>query len=219
VTYFKLDFSTDLKEIGPEYPQAGPCKSYNFKGAQSYFNIHFNKFPEFIPDLNYFEIHRRAPFTDVVSSGLSFGMIISQKLKTLLQDYNLVETRYYPMQLRRGAEENKEYYWMHPISSFIEFVDFKRTKFFVDTFGKRGMDLEISTAEELHELRGHYIEQNKFVKAQTVYLIHDFEKLGLDLFLTDLTLRILISESLKATIIQEKITGVEISKSNVVLSP
>lgn len=171
-----------------------------------------------MPDLNYFEIHPRAPFTDVVSSGLSFGMIISQRLKTLLQDYNLVETRYYPVKLRRGTQENREYYWMHPFSSFLEYVDFKRTKFFVESFGKRGIDLEISTAEELHKLRGHYIDQHKFVKAHTVYLIPDFGKLGLDLFLTELTLSILISESLKATLIQEKITGMEISKSNVVLS-
>lgn len=210
--FFKIKYSTNLKEIGPDYPQAGPWKGYDFKSPRAYINVHHNEFPDFVPDLNYFEISELAPLTDFVSSGLSHGFLLNDKAKSLLEAYNLPEHRSYPLVIKRGKDFIKEtYFWMHIVSNYSRFIDFRKTKFYVSFFDKKETDLDISTYEELIDMVKTYINQNRFIKAQTIYLKPEFYELKMDLFIiSTIDYNKYVSEKLRDRLIEDRITGLEI---------
>jgi hypothetical protein len=103
---------------------------------------------------------------------------------------------------------------MHIVSDMTDYVDFKLTKFYVEHFGKKERDLDLSTNEELLEMMSHYIDENKFVASPRIFLKSDFFKLQLDLFtISRIDYNTYISEALKDKLIKEKITGIEIRES------
>jgi hypothetical protein len=218
--YYILTYSIDHKVIGPDYPQAGPGKDYNRKGPHAYPNVHHNEFPDFIPDLDYFELHKKAPLTDFVSSGLSHGFIVSQRVKDLLQDYKIVPHRFYPMRMKRGNEFFDHYYWMHIVSDLSDYVDFQKTKFFVSDYLKKIGDIDISTKDEYLEVIKKFMDDTKEgfknVEASKVAMLTKFMDLHLDLFVISyFDNERNISQSLKDRLIKEKVTGIEIKESKI----
>lgn len=72
-----------------------------------------------------------ANLTDVLHQGqinAPFGIVISNKFKNFLSDFNIIPCRTYEMKIRDINNElvNEEYYWMYPIRLVNE-IDFAKT--------------------------------------------------------------------------------------------
>ncbi len=91
MSYFILTNSTG-KDIGKEYPQTdGMGGFYQFGDSNSISNLPNLKIPDFIPNLDYFNIHKNSKLTDFISTGLitAMGFIVSEKAKNILEQFNL----------------------------------------------------------------------------------------------------------------------------------
>lgn len=92
--YYKFTYAVDTEETGLVFMQIkdeSPALDRNKKN--SVFLLESDKLPDFVPDLNYYELENAAKLTDLLSGGippgakggLVDGFIISKKLKNIFQ--------------------------------------------------------------------------------------------------------------------------------------
>jgi len=215
--YFILKTASGTEETGMEYPQANMKSDYDFKAPDSIWEVNSNSFPLIAPNLTYFDIVPGARLTDFISTPATHGFVISPKVKDLLGEFTLVPHKFYPAIVKYDGEFYN-YYWLHIVSDMTQYVDFKRTKFYVTNFLKKISDININSKDEMEEQFKELIIDYKTINAFDIYLIDEFLKLSLDLFIISyFDLRTYISEDLKSRMLKEKITGIEISKSNITI--
>ncbi|MEQ8531085.1 MAG: hypothetical protein RIB86_04510, partial [Imperialibacter sp.] len=150
--YFILNESVNPKVIGPEYPQVGIIKGYDLNAHDSYVNVRTNSFPSFTPNLNNFKIHKKAPLTDFLSCALGHGFVFNEKVKAIFSNFAMPSARFYPMGIKQGDKEITGYYWMHLVSDYLNYVDFKKTIIQLSHFRNMEKEFFVRSAEELLEI-------------------------------------------------------------------
>lgn len=214
MNYYTVSYSTNPREIGPEFPQVSPPLSYDFKGPRSYLNFSEHEFPKIEPDLQNFIIHPKSPLTDILSTGLSHGLVLSARLRMILEDFNLASHRYYPMSIWNGKNLH-QYFWMFIVSDQTSWINIRKTRFFVVHIGKREIELDVSTMEELIEMSKFYIQKNRLIKSDSIHFNPEFLQLSLDLFvISRVDYSICISEKLNNILVKENVTGFKSKRSS-----
>ncbi|MDR1199399.1 MAG: hypothetical protein LBK94_10410, partial [Prevotellaceae bacterium] len=209
--------SLDAKTVGTDFPQAyNFIKEYNPDGMHAIFELYkyHTEFPDFTPDLSGIMLSGRAKLTDFVSNGFtSNSKIISPRTKEILEKFNLCRHRFYDMILHVRKVPYK-YYWMHIISDYSDFVDYKETTFFEKyVFSKRGNQVKADSKKELLEKR-EILEKNNPGKYVTIWgdnivMNSEFNK-ELDFFeICIIDGSLYVSERLKEEIIRNNLTGLE----------
>jgi hypothetical protein len=215
IQFYRLRDSTDLKEIGGDFPQVQRTyDGYDKKAQDSYLKVKGNAFPDFEPNLYYFTINPKGNLTDMISTSMlaNNGSLISERFKNLLEDdFNLAPHRFFPATLKYKGEFRNDYYWMHVVSDNSQYIDFEHTKFIVSSPG--GLFIknpEPKSQTELIEVIKENIKDSNLTNTKEVYLKGSFYNQNLDLFgMSGIFLGLFISEKLRERIILEKITGVD----------
>ena len=113
--YYALKNST-AKEIGKEYPQTdGMGDGYSFSAVNSISNLPHLEMPDFTPNLDYFNLDKKAKLTDFISTALinAEGFIVNDRVKNVLDNFNLAPHRFYPAKLLHNNKFYTNYFWLH----------------------------------------------------------------------------------------------------------
>lgn len=124
MNYYKLLPSIEEEEIGI-YPQAQYNIEYN-PGLFTDREMRPHKFATHNPTVE-LRLEKGAKLTSILSSILSFGFIVNEKVRNILQEYNLPPHRFYSVRITENNNLHS-YYWLHVIvDDFFEVVDMKKT--------------------------------------------------------------------------------------------
>ena len=204
--YYRLSHNTDSK-ISGIYPQA-ECISLG--KAHS---IRFDEFPEHGLKLD-FLLASKAKLTDVLSQAAisAHGFLISSKLKKLLENFTLLNYRFYEVTLTTNKGD-ETYYWLHLVDeNLVQYIDFSRSKFFRTEFGFWEEDITLGSYPDFRERKRSYGMMGN-IHATHLHLNNNFDR-NLDLFLiADLHTKVYIKETLYAELLTQKITGLDIQKA------
>lgn len=204
--YYNIGNTNEIEVIG-FYPQTERTKGYHVDSVN---NILSNSFPDYTPQYG-LTLSPKSIATDIIDRGiLDFGMVISQKFKSVLEKFKLPPHRFYPIDV---LGSDKKYFWFHYITNIEKFINYKKTELEIynslppfevkEHFFSESYEHLLSISREIVITRGRSIRY-KFIQFTTNFPNYDlFEITGAQYFT-------LISEQLKDEIINEGITGLEI---------
>lgn len=219
--YYIIKPATDTTETGPVYPQVSKmAPGYNFKATNSVHALsrETEKLPDYEPNLDYFIVNGKAKLSDLLSVSVIYGgFLISEKFKTVLQQFNLPNHKFYPAKVQY-KKQFYDYYWLHIICDLTDNVDYQKSTFFVyHNFSKNIGYIDIASKDEIIQKRAKLKSDNPgktvTIWAEKIFLNTPFKKL--DLFEIGMfDANCYISERLQQSIIKEKITGCTLTPAN-----
>lgn len=203
--YYTFFNTSELTIIG-EYPQIEKLENYNLSSPDSYWNVLWNKFPEFEPIYGV-KIRKKAIATNLLHVLPGFqGFIMDEELKELISKFKLPPHRFYSVDVIHNNKQLK-YYWFHFIDSFLNHVDFEKTTFVL--FQKWPFtilkEFRVSSVDELHRLEGE-LNFEKEIQIKQLVLLNSFPNYDI-ISLRNITPLILVSEVLKKSLEASKLTG------------
>lgn len=225
-TYYTLSNACGTNETGKIFPQIQKMRQgYNYDSDDSIYALskYLDQFPIIEPNLDYFVLNNKAKLSDFLSTSLigSNGFLISDKVKNLFSRFNLMRHRYYPAYVcfRKNVYN---YYWVHFIPDLIEKVDFENSSFVIlQNYSHKVGNINVSSLEDLiqkkERLKLNNPKKTITIWADKIHLLPNFTK-HLDLFKIGVfDTSFYISESLKNSLISNKITGCQISPASNIL--
>jgi hypothetical protein len=212
--YFSIKTSPEKKIIGTEYPQIQTMDgTVNRKAPNSLYNVNSDAFPNFVPNLNYFLLHKNAKLSDVLSAAMiSYGFILNDKVKSILQQHKLPPHEFYPATVNHNGRFYNNYFWFFYISDVLDFIDYDKTRFFVcDMVDNKIEDCKIIHSADLLRNLKEILPDDRKINSDLVF----FKKTLIeryDLFkITFGDYRSYISERLYDNLKNNNITGFNIS--------
>ncbi|QEC44621.1 imm11 family protein [Pseudobacter ginsenosidimutans] len=222
MSYYKFKLAVDTIETGRIFPQVQKMTAgYDFDASNSVYAIsrETEKLPEYEPNLNHFSLHGRAKLTDILSvSVIHGGFLISEKFKTLLEKFTLPTHKFYPAKVQT-KKQFLDYYWLHIICNLSDYVDYPKSTFFVYyNFSKNLGYVDVLSKNELiikeEKLKSDNPGKTVAIWAEKIYLNSSLNT-RFDLFkIGTINSDYFISESLRQSIHEAKITGCDISEAN-----
>lgn len=231
--YYRFKEACATKETGSEYPQLqrwspgydddNPNSYYSYYNASNRGSI----FPDFTPDMDSLVLHNKAKLTDLLSSGLSIGFIISHKLKTIFEKYNFPSSKFYPTTIIHKKERLDSYYLMHIISNYyvdyLEWVDYNKSVFIVSGIANNNPEYVTLSSKEDYLEKSKQLQEEALI-SKTFRSIHaelicfnpKFDQ-TLDCFIAPFGIQYYISERLKDALIETAVTGCDIQQTNKLL--
>lgn len=205
--YYSISCSTE-KEIGRTFPQLHCLSQVHAHSLSAW------EFPHFIPKL-IFELHKSAKLTDVLSDAATGGngFIISKRLKDILASFTLMTHRYYDVKINTKNGE-LIYYFLHLCEpGLTKQLDYNKTEFHETNYTFRENRIKIESYERYKSLKSLDKDAKFGVDMENIFVKEDFNQL-LDLFtFLPFTHKIFISEKLKNTIQENKITGLKLTEA------
>lgn len=203
--YYTLGISDEINVIG-EYPQIEKAIDYNLSNSDSYWNVSWNKTPDFSPVYK-IKIKDRAIATNLLNNLSGFyGLSVDENLKRLLKKFNLPKHHFYPIEVS-CLNQRINYYWFHFVDSLLDCVDFNNTTF---DFFKKSPFIIINEFQFLSfdELRNKESELNfeYGIRLKKLVLKSDFPQFDI-ISLWGITPIFLVSEKLKIELEKSGLTG------------
>jgi hypothetical protein len=206
--YYKIESSTG-KDVGNVFPQIG------FINQQDAFKLEFDEFIS-IPTL-IARLERKAKITDVLSEVSIFGrgILVNEKVKSIIDNFDIGIHKYYDVILNT-KKENISYYWLHLMSTDTsKMINYKKSVFYWGNPLRKGI-LNLDSYEDYLNKE----EENKdnvswMVSIDEIVLLKECN-VNLDLFCFREFVtpkELFISERLKNALIENKITGIEITEA------
>ncbi|NOS92489.1 MAG: hypothetical protein HOP30_11240 [Cyclobacteriaceae bacterium] len=194
--------------MGSGYPQA-ECQTVNRASSLSSWN-----FPDFQPNL-IFNLQKKAKQTDVLSNAAinATGLLLSYKTKEILNRFNLINHKYYEVQINQKDEVVK-YYWLHLCEpELINSIDYRKSTFYRTEFTFREEKINLSSYKEYENLKSIDKNASFGIDLDEIYVTEKFNT-HLDLF-TFLPFddKIYVSQRLKEALINENITGLKFDEA------
>src|SRR6516225_6170218 len=134
--------NTNEKDVVGYYPQTTLTDdSWICCGVLSDKRILHERFAEGTPEL-VFKMASKAKYTDLLAKDpLYFGLIVSERMKHILDEYNLPNHRYYSVLAQQG-KKTKQYYWLHMVFELFDYIDLDKSE--LEIFHKfNGTSIEI----------------------------------------------------------------------------
>lgn len=220
--YYIFKPATNTIETGPAYPQVQKmAPGYDYKAPNSVHAMsrEVERLPDYEPNFDYFIVQGNAKLSDLLSVAVIHGgFLISEKLKAVLEQFNLPTHKFYPAKVMHKKQFHS-YYWMHIICNLTDYVDYPKSTFFVyHNFSKNLGYVDIASKEELLQKRLKLKSDNPgktvTIWVEKIFLRASFNK-QLDLFeIGTFDANYYISEALHQSLIKEKITGCLITPAN-----
>ncbi len=214
---FILSLSDGSVDTGNIFPQCqGMSEGYNYLASNSYRNLKHHTFPEFIPNLSAFQLHKKAKLTDFVSTvNPYFGFLLNERTKQLLDRFKLPPHKFYDADIQQNNKIHNAYFLFHFISDFSDKIDFNKTIFYLwDTF-EESESFQVSNVDELKK---KYKSVSSLVSIKSHKIVFqkrhtfDFDIFRLSFFDTSTY----ISQRLKTALEEANITGIEIVPTDVI---
>lgn len=176
-----------------------------------------NEIPETLPDFGYFELYKSSKLTDFISGSFleQYGLIINDKTKDILNQFNIGLSKFYPLTLEFKGQYFTNYYFVKAIGQADNYIDYEKSVFYEQT-GLFGFDtrteIELNSKNEISEYRKNNAGKDKHIFAKKIFLNSNFPKL--DYFtLTEFGIyKKFISVKLAKAL--DKATGIEIKQTN-----
>ncbi len=130
--FYLLENSTRRKEIG-YYPQCccvpDGCNTGMYDKPNSITNLKNSYFPDFEPEI-IVQLEKKAKLTDIVShlNFLCRGLFINEKVKNILEQFNLPDHKFYPGSLIY-QDQKLSYFWFHLVKKDLQGINFSESEF------------------------------------------------------------------------------------------
>src|SRR5690606_12565480 len=125
--YNIISTTDNLNEIG-SYPQVKEGKRHDYGAIESYWNVSWENFPNFVPKYQ-LEILEKAKRTNFLNNLSGFyGFTIDLEFKKILERHKLPPCNFYPVEVLY-KNKNYDYYWFHFINSLLPYIDFEKSSF------------------------------------------------------------------------------------------
>lgn len=224
MSFYIFKPAIDTPETGSHYPQVQKMShGYDYKASNSVHSLSraYDHFPNYTPNLDYFVVHDKAKLTDLLSVAvIQGGFLISDKLKSIFDEFVIVPHRYYSAILKHNKTFYHNYYWMHIIQpDLVKNVDFNNSTFFIyhkyrDNLGNIKVTSFNEFLQKKNELKNDNPGKVVTIWAEKICLFENFDK-TLDAFEIGIfDSNFYISERLNNAIRDYKITGCDISLTN-----
>jgi len=141
--YYSIKNSTG-KDVGNIFPQVS-CLNQDLAHS-----IQFDEFSNFDREI-LFKLEPKAKLTDVLSQAAisAYGFLVNNKVKQILEGFNLMEHRYYKCLVKDQNGVVHEYYWLHLSDpSLVLTIDYPKSKFFTLEYGFRDADINLTSYDE-----------------------------------------------------------------------
>ena len=205
--------------VWPQISNESPI--YLNKGSNSVMNLVADKFPDFIPDLNYYELDKKAKLTDMLSGGKvnANGFVISEKLKEIFERHYTVPTQYYPAKIKMENSFVDNYYLMQIVSDLSDNIDFRHSKFRVRKLVKDLGEIELVSKEDFRQKWDELLKTSMTITIRPdVFAMNNNFDNALDLFMINfMDFNVNISERLRNCLIEERVTGIQMKETNIVV--
>jgi hypothetical protein len=206
VKYFSIENDLNPKIVGKDFSQIGYMKPNSEKLSSWKFpnkNIKFE-----------LELNDNSKLTDFLknSSVHANGFFISSKTKSVLDNFNLMNHKYYKANLTFEGTNNN-YYWLHlRDKKIVEIIDYRYSEFFETEFNRKINTINLDSFNKYETMKKE--KSFKFgVKISQIVLNENSFK-NLDLFtVLPFDNNIYISERLLNSLNSESISGFRINKS------
>ncbi|MEP0265151.1 DUF1629 domain-containing protein [Dokdonia sp.] len=190
--YFKLNYSTVIKEIGHWKQMDVPNKYWEI--TNNFETINYHSFQEKAPNLKNFELNKKAKLTDFLSTiqlDISKGMFVSSKTKEIIEKHNAFGVKFYNTSILMNKNEDiNNYFFMHVIDNYGELLNINKSKF-ID-FLEDDKEVKLDLNEPI----------SGSIAPKRLTLNNPY-----DLFRSPGGVEIIISESLKNSFTKANITG------------
>lgn len=139
IDYYILEPAAATKQTESEFPQIQYMSpAYNYSEENSSHSLRVDRFSKAAPNLDYFILHNRARFTDLLSEAVTGGggLLVSPKLKSILEQFNLIPHHFYPAKVKH-KDSFYPYFWIHLVGDLTEYLDYPNSRFVIKgNFGK-----------------------------------------------------------------------------------
>lgn len=220
--YYVLDTDVDTFETGPVYQQlkwTNPKKLRPDPVTIANECMNGQRIPNSVVNFDYFELNEGAKLTDILSSPLMNGIVISEKLRKVIEDSNVLGVKYYGLIISTQEKYLSEYSYMHITEIYRDYINYENSIFYVgDLLGNYRRDITIrpKSFQELEDYSKKLIFPEETIFANKIMLSTSFPE-KLDFFvLGAYDYSLFISENLKNKIEEEKISGILIKETNII---
>lgn len=209
--YYILEESAGTKETGPEYPQAQEMvEPYDYDATDSIYVTSYYDGKELpcSPNMTAIKVEPRAKLTDVLSVAMlsASGMLISKRLQLLLQDFLLVNHKFYPATIEyKRMRYDDMYVYLHLISDLRDCVDYERSVFYSPVTGYAN-DLRFKSKEDI---LAYYetVDKHHTLKSKQIAFLPSFGNYDL-FYISNFNKNIYVSQRLHDHLLENKVTGV-----------
>jgi hypothetical protein len=213
--YYSIESSLNKKIMG-KIPQAkGFVHHCNVWEDPNFIDKFIFEKIEIQPVLSNVVLHSKAQRTDLIDTfgdvGFNFSYLISNKLKEILEKFNIFGFQFFKTYVIQENEKLNDYWVINIFDFAFNYIDFAKTTFFI----KNGLSRDITDEINISDLDHFLTKINVLKYPETIAISNIFfnEKMKLDLF----SIRFhenggqkgIISERLKNEIEKEGITGIE----------
>jgi len=217
MNYHKLSTSTDESIVGKVTQTEGMGGLYDLRKSTSVWKIPSLEPMSFEPDLDYFNLEKKAKLTDVISTGLitAPGFILNEKVRSIFDQYKLPKHRYYPAKVvLKGVKH--DYFWFHIEENIVldNVIDFGRSEFELRhslRFLGEPSKLSLHSMDDLAKVWKEYAGIQDVYPLQLVLRndLKDYDMLAFRSFRD----RIVINEPLKNQLEHDQVSGFEFMPS------
>ncbi len=112
-----------------------------------------NGLPDELPEVGKFQLFESSKLTDFIKGSFleQYGLIVSEKAKTLLTKFNLGKHNYFPITILHKGIDHNNYFFLRCLTNSNEHVDFIQSDFYTQEgfFDKKSKkQIEFGTKEE-----------------------------------------------------------------------
>ena len=221
--YWRINYTSNEKEIGPMYPQIQSSKGgfWNVMDSLSvYGQIKYGKSPTISPPFGTLILEDKAKITDFLSTAqLSHhGFIISEKTKLILDKYKLGKHWFFPVKIKH---KNKilDYYVFHTNNSQLHLFNLSKSDFGCKPITKGKSFIEriiVSDKNSFLSQKKRYQNKKGYWSCNPLLLYFNRDNYNsFDIIADrDINIHFYISDRLKRELIEKNISGIEIKKQS-----
>ncbi len=181
-------------------------------------NLSTSSFPDFTPTIGTIVVRDGAKLTDFISSAtISSGFIISQRVKSILENFRLATSKFYKCSLLHKDILIEGYYYLHTLNKLVFEIDFERSSFNIMSSNVVEETQKFNNFDELQSRSDEINRTNGKYKLQFDRLyVSKFNAEESDLFETGIAgYGTFISGSLKKALEENNITGVNYREAKI----
>jgi len=207
--YFHIELQTENNQIGKEYPQTECLTQPQAHSLSAW------EFPKFEPKM-IFKLSKKAILTDFLSNSATggTGYLISQKLKDILTEFNLMDSRIYPVIIHTAKGDLLYYFLLLSEPDLIHKVNYTKSIFYETKYGFKENIIQISSFADYKEKKKQDTKASFGVKLDKTVVTEKFNK-DLDMFtFLPFDNNVYISQRLKKALIINNITGIDIKEAS-----
>lgn len=219
--YYQIKHSLQKKDFGNSYPQSQDSINNTdvlLWEEPRHINNWFGKKINFEPILSYPILNKKARVTDLINSVIySSSLVISSKLKSILEKYTEEGVQYFKNTILHNDKEYTDYWLLHPYQFNHEYIDFQNS---IIDYKKKADDykvsyktnlilLSVNTISEFEEYLEMARKKLEVITIQKLFLKEDI--INKDFFVLRYAFggMFFVSEKLKQEIENAGCTGIE----------